>query len=177
VFKLFNIHDANTLIPAVDATLQEMQAAARDLTKLQATLADTATGTVRARNIAVEMSFLAAILQEKNQSLVAMGVFVSDLERGLVLFPSQLGAEVIHLSWQRGEPAITHYHDLLQRPGVVNKRLPLPAELVQHSTDDIRSDTSQLANDSTPDSSAPDGPASENSVVNTDAKHLTTVVA
>ncbi|MEM6431429.1 MAG: DUF2203 domain-containing protein [Deinococcota bacterium] len=131
MFKLFSINDANTLISTVDATLQEMQAAARDLAKLQATLADTAASTVQARNIATEMSFLASELQEQHQSLARMGVFISDLERGLVLFPSQLGAEVIHLSWQQGEAAITHYHGLLQRPGVVNERLPLPDEFLR----------------------------------------------
>ncbi|MEM7738017.1 MAG: DUF2203 domain-containing protein [Deinococcota bacterium] len=155
MFKLFSINDANTLIPTVDATLQDMQAAARDLAKLQATLADTPAASVKARNLATEMSFLAGSLQEQHQHLARMGVFISDLERGLVLFPSQLGAEVIHLSWQQGEPAITHYHGLLQRPGVVNERLPLPAEFLNRQDVNIPSDSLQQIDGSLNDDALP----------------------
>lgn len=39
------------------------------------------------------------------------GVELRDFERGVVAFPADYGGRTILLSWQPGEPAVTHYHE------------------------------------------------------------------
>jgi hypothetical protein len=48
-----------------------------------------------------------------------MGLFIKDVEHGHVDLPSQLGAEVVFLTYEKGKGTITHYHRL-------NEGTPLP---------------------------------------------------
>lgn len=127
MLKLFSVAEANALISTVAAVIDDMQSAMRDFGTLQTRLQTTPAYSVQGRNLAIEANFLAVSLQENKMYLERLGVLLQDVERGIVVFPSQLGAEVVYLCWQPGEDTITHYYGVLQPiKGDLNDRLPLP---------------------------------------------------
>lgn len=100
------------MIPTVDRLLGEMQEAAQELEGLQEQLGRLAASSLAARDAGQEIAFLASQLQADKAELDRLGVHVKDVESGIVDFPSQLGAEVICLCWEKGQQVITHYHRL-----------------------------------------------------------------
>tara|TARA_B100000686_G_C16689721_1_gene916900 strand:- start:617 stop:928 length:312 start_codon:yes stop_codon:yes gene_type:complete len=64
---------------------------------------------LQAQNVAREIGFLVTVIRERKGELDKLGVQLNDIESGLVDFPSQLGAEMILLTWERGQNAITHF--------------------------------------------------------------------
>lgn len=122
MYRLFTLEEATSLIPVVDQTLREMQSAVKDTLELRDTYARTK-GSVQARNLAEEINFLLRSIQENKLILDRMGVYIKDIDTGLVDFPSQLGAEVVYLCWEQGQDAITHYHRLNEGESA---RHPLP---------------------------------------------------
>lgn len=112
MFKLFSVAEANKMIPTVDAHLDALQSAIDDTLRLRKELAALPAHTVAARNKAQELAFAVTEVHATKAELDRLGVFVQDLGAGVVDFPSQLGAEVVCLSWEKGQDAITTYHRL-----------------------------------------------------------------
>ena len=110
MYRLFTLEEATDMIPTVDRLLGEMQHAARDVAILKERLSRLDPISVEARNCAQEIAFLIHGLHSVKAELDRMGVHLKDVESGVVDFPSQLGAEVVCLSWEKGQEAITHYH-------------------------------------------------------------------
>lgn len=134
MYKLFTLEEANDLIPVVDETVGELQSSIADLVHLRGELQALDPLSLRARNLAQEIAFLLGQIQQAKAELDRLGVHLKDLEAGLVDFPSQLGAEVIYLTWEKGKDAITHYH----RIGDESAR-PLPdPNAAQHLDGDRR---------------------------------------
>ena len=122
MYKLFSVTEANNLIPVVDELLGDMQIAIRDTLQLRDDIAALGAHSVAARNKAQEIAFLLRSAHETKAQLDRLGVFLKDVDTGVVDFPSQVGAEVVYLSWEKGQDAITHYHRLNE-----GSRLPLGA--------------------------------------------------
>jgi hypothetical protein len=112
MYKLFSVQEATELIPLVDRTLREMQTALHDTVDVQDRLEDARPFSIQARNLAEELTFLLGTIHENKATLDRLGVHLKDVETGLVDFPSQLGSEVVYLSWKQGQHGITHYHRL-----------------------------------------------------------------
>lgn len=112
MYRLFTLHEATRLLPVVDEHLGALQGAASDLGRLRERLAVVPEASVEGRNLTTEVSFLLGVVHTSKAELDRLGVRVRDIEEGLVDFPSQLGAEVVVLSWERGQDAITHYRRL-----------------------------------------------------------------
>lgn len=127
MYKLFTIEEATDLIPVVEPTLDEMQNAISESFRLRAELKNLAPLSIKARNIVQEISFLNHVIHENKAQLDRLGVLLSDIDTGLVDFPSQLGAEVVCLTWEKGQDEITHYHKL-------NEGTKLPLADVQQVT-------------------------------------------
>lgn len=119
MFKLFSLQEANKLIPTVDTLLSDMQTAITDAMRLRQEFSTIKANTLEARNMMQEMQFLGRVVNENKAELDKLGVFIQDVETGKIDFPSQLGAEVVYLTWEKGKDAITHYHRL-------NEGTPLP---------------------------------------------------
>ncbi len=51
-------------------------------------------------------------LRSAIRSIEALGVFVKDMQSGLIDFPSQRGDKVVFLCWKHGEAHVAHWHDL-----------------------------------------------------------------
>lgn len=112
MYRLFTLHEATEMIPTVDGLLGEMQSATQELLAARQTLGRTPALSIEQRNAAQEIAFLQGQLYTVKAELDRLGVHLKDVESGVVDFPSQLGAEVICLSWEKGQSEITHYHRL-----------------------------------------------------------------
>ena len=112
MYRLFTLREATRLLPVVDEHLGALQSAASDLGRLRERLAVVPEASVEGRNLTTEVSFLLGVVHTSKAELDRLGVRVRDIEEGIVDFPSQLGAEVVVLSWERGQDAITHYRRL-----------------------------------------------------------------
>ncbi len=112
VYRLFSIDEATSLLPVVAGHLEAIQAAVTDVTRLRGELeAGSVTG-VGSFNVGQEIGFLLGVVHGSKAELDRLGVHLKDVESGLVDFPSKLGAEVVCLTWEKGQDAITHYHRL-----------------------------------------------------------------
>lgn len=125
MYRLFTLTEATRLLPVVDEHLGELQGAAADLARLREHSSDLPDASVESANLAREMAFLLDVIHTSKAELDRLGVQVRDVQVGLVDFPSRLGAEVVCLTWERGQNAITHYHPL---SGDTDTR-PLPGAL------------------------------------------------
>jgi hypothetical protein len=121
MLKLFSLEEANNLIPTLEGFLGELQLGIKDTLRLRQELSTITPNTIEARNLMQELSFLLRQINESRAQLDKMGIFLKDLEHGHVDLPSQLGAEVVYLTYEKGKPAITHYHRLNE-----GTTLPLP---------------------------------------------------
>lgn len=125
MFKLFTLEEATNMIPFVDRTLRDMQAAIKDIITLREALQGVNAQSMKARNMIEEVNFLVRLVHEHKAELDRSGAHIKDVEAGLVDFPSQLGAEVVYLCWEQGQDDITHYHRLDQEE---TARRPLPEQ-------------------------------------------------
>lgn len=112
MLRLFTVEEATELIPIVEKHLAELQHAAAEMLSLRRNLAPLQAPSIEARNLIMEIEFLLGVVHESKADLDRLGVHLKDLESGVVDFPSRLGAEVVHLTWEQGQDAITHFHRL-----------------------------------------------------------------
>lgn len=108
--RLYTPEEANALLPELRRVLAQMRAAKRDLEAALQRLPE-ARGLER-RSLEEEIRFLQGSLGMDARYLASLGVFLKDLEEGLVDFPARLGGEVVFLCWREGEEEVGHYHPL-----------------------------------------------------------------
>lgn len=108
--RIFTKEEADTLLPELRRVLVQMRQARKELQEVQSRLPE-ARGLER-RTLEEEARFLLGSLEADARHLASLGVFLKDLDRGLVDFPSRVGGEVVFLCWQEGEPEVAHYHPL-----------------------------------------------------------------
>ena len=123
MYKLFTPSQATDLIGVVDPMLRDLQGALKDVQRLQHERAALRPDSLRAQQLTAELTFIVESARLTKTELDRLGVFVKDLEGGVVDFPGTLGAEVVYLCWAQGEDAVTHYHALSQAAA---ERQPLP---------------------------------------------------
>lgn len=123
MYKLFTKQQATALLPVVDETLRDLQGAVHDIQAIRSELQTLSATSLKAQGRAEELKFLLSTVLSSKLELDRLGVYVPDLEHGLVDFPSRLGTEVVYLCWEQGEDAITHFHPLNQS---AEARRPLP---------------------------------------------------
>ncbi|RTG99010.1 DUF2203 domain-containing protein [Thermus scotoductus] len=121
--RIFTKEEADALLPEIQRVLSQMRQARKELSEVQARLPE-ARGLER-RALEEEARFLLGSLEADARYLASLGVFLKDLDRGLVDFPSRVGGEVVFLCWQEGEPEVAHYHLLA---GGFAERRPLKGE-------------------------------------------------
>ena len=125
MYKLFTPAQATELIGVVEPMLRDLQSAFKDAVKLQDERSGLRPDSLRAQQLAAELTFIVDSARLTKGELDRLGVVLKDVEQGVVDFPSTVGAEMVYLCWEQGEDAVTHYHALNQEA-----RLPLP----QHAT-------------------------------------------
>ena len=98
--RIFTKEEADALLPEIQRVLSQMRQARAALKEAQARLPE-ARGLER-RALEEEVRFL----------LGSLGVFLKDLDQGLVDFPGRVGGQVVFLCWKEGEPEVAHYPPL-----------------------------------------------------------------
>ena len=128
MYKLFTPTQATELLSVVDPMLRDLQSAFKDAVKLQSEHAALRPESLRARQLAAELTFIVDSARTTKGELDRLGVVLKDVEQGVVDFPGTVGAEMVYLCWEQGEDAVTHYHALNQEA-----RLPLPTGASLHT--------------------------------------------
>jgi hypothetical protein len=132
--RVFTADEANALLPQVEpvvARMREAAAGVREARPVLVTFAARASTVGGARPTdeenAARRAFAAAerALGEALVELQALGVWVKDVDRGLVDFPSRRSDELVELCWLHGEPAVSHWHRIGE--GFAGRR-PLDAD-------------------------------------------------
>ena len=108
--RIFTKEEADALLPELRRVLGEMRQARRELLEAQARLPE-ARGLER-RALEEEIRFLLGTLEANARYLASLGVFLKDLDQGLVDFPARIGGEIVFLCGREGEPEVAHYHPL-----------------------------------------------------------------
>jgi hypothetical protein len=121
MLKLFSLDEANNLIPTLEGFLGDLQLGIKDTLRLRQELSNMNPHSLEARNTLQELNFLLRQINESRGQLDKMGIFLKDLENGHIDLPSQLGAEIVYLTYEKGKDSITHYHRLNE-----GTTLPLP---------------------------------------------------
>lgn len=65
-----------------------------------------------AEHLAREVQRAAAEIEGFVAELAELGVECKSMERGLLDFPAERDGRPVYLCWMRGEPAVTHWHEL-----------------------------------------------------------------
>jgi hypothetical protein len=115
---MFNVDEADALIPRLELLVEELQRLARELREEVNVLAGESGRPVAELTMPVVLKLrpeLHRIVEEINQSVQRIedvgGVF-KDLELGLVDFPTEIAGEPAYLCWQYGEKTIGFWHGM-----------------------------------------------------------------
>jgi len=126
--KLFSAHEANALIPRLEALIRELQANAGSLRSRIAELAeaDDKIDSMRLQEIIElhpELKGAAAKMAEVVGEIEELGCFLKDIDLGLIDFPCEIGDDIVFLCWQYGEHEVLAWHAI--DSGFAQRR-PLP---------------------------------------------------
>lgn len=116
--RLFTVDEANAALPDVVPMLVAMRDAKRELDDARHRLAQL-TPKMRSNGSAALATELEGRIDTFTRDiadglhrLVAMGVEVKDIERGLIDFPALRDDRVVYLCWQLGEGPIAYWHEI-----------------------------------------------------------------
>jgi hypothetical protein len=116
--RLFTVDEANALLPAVRVLMERIQENIQRL-KNQSKIV------IRDQQLDPEAADFMDRLQENSEiarlvsevkdgveQIQSYGCICKGAEQGLIDFPCLLGAEVVYLCWQQGEPAVSYWHPI-----------------------------------------------------------------
>ncbi len=117
--RLFTRAEANALLPTLEPLVRQLRAAAatvRSAADAVSAFSARASATGGAQPAPSEERARRALLrgsdlvEETLRALHDHGVWVKDVERGLLDFPSRRDGEIVELCWLHGEPGVDHWH-------------------------------------------------------------------
>jgi hypothetical protein len=118
--KTFTLHEAQTLLPVVEALLRRAQAAGTRAGELEMEMQELSQRIFMSGGMQVNVAQAAKrhanrekALQEARDTLAEMdeiGVQVKDLEKGLLDFPAVMDGRDVLLCWKLGEKEIGYWH-------------------------------------------------------------------
>lgn len=118
--KTFTLHEAQTLLPVVEALLRRAQAAAARNEELENEMQQLGQRIFISGGLHVDVTAAAHMRAEREKAVKeakdslaeidSIGVQVKDLQQGLLDFPSLMDGKPVLLCWKLGEPAIAHWH-------------------------------------------------------------------
>lgn len=117
--KTFTLHEAQTLLPVLEALLNRARAAALRGAELGREMQQLSHRIFLSGGMHVNVSVAARRRAERDKAgqetkdtiaeIEAIGVTVQDLEAGLLEFPSQMDGRAVLLCWKLGEASIGHW--------------------------------------------------------------------
>lgn len=100
--KLFNLDDANAMLPLVSRVV-------RDIVKTFTELEEVAAAE---DGVASRADELERQLEELGRELAALGCMLKDPRVGLVDFPARIAGRYVLLCWKLGEDRVSFWHEL-----------------------------------------------------------------
>jgi hypothetical protein len=112
--RTYTLDEARAALPQVKTYMARIQQARQAILKLRPTawpaLQEAATnGGSRA---AGEMALHVMSLEDAVRGILAMGIFIKDLDHGIIDFLGIRAGREVLLCWRYGEADITHWHDV-----------------------------------------------------------------
>jgi hypothetical protein len=114
--RLFTVDEANDLLPKMRVLVEQILENIRRLKSASETV-------IRKEGLDPEMPNLMNRLRDDSEiakligqvkgwveEINSYGCICKGVEQGLIDFPCMLGAEVVFLCWQIGEPSVNHWH-------------------------------------------------------------------
>ena len=117
--QIFNLDEANELVPWLEERFSAMAPVRAQLVERQGYLLDLlrrrrsnghSSSEEEIAAVEDQVSRLTTQLQQAVTEITNAGIVVRDIGRGLVDFPSLRDGDTVYLCWQRGEPAIEWWH-------------------------------------------------------------------
>ena len=114
--RLFTVVEANALLPAVRVLMERIQENIQRLkNKSKIIIRDEQLdpGAADFMDRLQENNEIARLVSEVKdgvEQIQSYGCICKGAEQGLIDFPCLLGAEVVYLCWQRGEPTVSYWH-------------------------------------------------------------------
>ena len=112
--RYFTVAEANALLPEVRRTVASMLEARQQIVAARPEVwpvLEQALGNGGSKK-AGELIFEFEKVQAGAQRLSALGLFLKDINTGLVDFMSKRDGREVYLCWRYDEPAVAHWHDL-----------------------------------------------------------------
>jgi hypothetical protein len=112
--KYYTVEEANAKLPEVRELVESIQAARDEILATYPAALPVLQQVSLNSGGKVANPYTIAIwkLNARVRRLIAMGVQLKDLDRGLVDFPAWREDQEVLLCWHLGEDEVTHWHDL-----------------------------------------------------------------
>jgi hypothetical protein len=114
--RVFNVDEADALIPRLELLVEKLQSYARQLRDGVSEIAaerDIAIASLSMPEVLRLRPGLHGLVEEINRvvhDIEELGGVLKDLELGLVDFPTDIAGERVFLCWQYGEKAVGYWH-------------------------------------------------------------------
>lgn len=114
--RLFTVEEANGLLPAIRPLIESILENLRRLKSKSEIIIRNEQLDPEAPDLMQrlrgdeEIARLVGQIKEWVEEIHSHGCVCKGIEQGLVDFPCVLGAEVVFLCWQYGEPGVNHWH-------------------------------------------------------------------
>ncbi len=117
--RLFNLDEANALVPWLEQRFAAMQPLRAELVEQQERLLELlgrrrsnghSSSEAEIAEAENGVARLTGRLQEAVGEIMDAGILVRDIGRGLVDFPALRDGDMVYLCWQRGEAAVEWWH-------------------------------------------------------------------
>ena len=114
--RLFTVNEANDLLPRLRPLVEQILESIRRLKSASETVIRREQLDAETPNLMdqlrqdVEVAKLIGQVQGWVEEINAHGCMCKGVEQGLIDFPCMLGAEVVYLCWQLGEPSVGFWH-------------------------------------------------------------------
>ncbi|HEV2022710.1 MAG TPA: DUF2203 domain-containing protein [Terriglobales bacterium] len=128
--RTFTLDEAQVLLPVLESLLRRSIAGKQLIGKIEGEFQEVSQRIFLAGGTRVDIAHLAVRKAEKEKALQRVkdalaeidstGVYVKDLDVGLLDFPCRVSDQVILLCWKLGEKQITHWHG--QEEGFQNRK-------------------------------------------------------
>lgn len=112
--RIFTLAEARAILPQIRALLHAAQEARSELVRRGPDVLEVnrKAGTNGGSHEASAALPAFTQMEAGIQSIVAMGVHVKDVERGLIDFPARREGRIVYLCWQYGEDDIAYWHEV-----------------------------------------------------------------
>ena len=130
--RLFTVNEANLLLPTLRPLIERILENLRRLKIKSETVIRDERLEPEAANLMERLredEEIARLIEQIKQSVEQIhshGCVCKGVEHGLIDFPCMLGAEIVFLCWQFGEPSVSHWHRI--EDGFAGRRALLDVE-------------------------------------------------